>query len=111
MNFLYIVIAEDTIELMNIADLDGRPFTLWLTDEADESAIFSGTARWDGANLLLVRAPKPPFEIRPEWHERIQAVTNEEARKILLGADYFLRLHVGNLAQESVGEYQLTGLK
>ena len=32
---------------MNIAELDGKPFSLWLTDENDESAVFSGTARWD----------------------------------------------------------------
>jgi hypothetical protein len=96
---------------MNIADLDGKPFTLRLTDESDESAVFSGTARWDGSTLLLDRAPKPPFEIRSEWHERIQAIASEEARKILLGADYFLRLHVGNLAQAPPDEYKQTGLR
>jgi hypothetical protein len=97
---------------MNIAELDGKPFTLWLTDDNDESAVFSGTARWDGSTLHLERKPKPPFEIRPEWYERTQAVTNEEARKILLGADYFLRLYLGDVPQEATpGEYAPTGLK
>jgi hypothetical protein len=97
---------------MNTADLDGKSFALWLTDEADESVVFSGTARWDGSTLLLERAQKPPFEIRSEWHERIQLITDEETRRILLGADYFLRLQVGNLAQEApTGEYEPTGLK
>jgi hypothetical protein len=29
---------------MNLEELNGKPFTLWLTDEADESAVFSGVA-------------------------------------------------------------------
>jgi hypothetical protein len=97
---------------MNFAELDEKPFTLWLTDKNDESAVFSGIARGDGATLQVVREPKPPFEVRPEWYERIQTVTNEEVRKILLGADYFLRLYVGDAPQGSPsGEYELTGLK
>ena len=96
---------------MNLAELNGKPFTLWLTDEAGESAIFSGVARWDGSKLVLDRSPKPQFEIRSEWHERIQPVANEEARKILLGADYFLR-HVGSLPDGfPLNEYIQTSLK
>jgi hypothetical protein len=38
---------------MNLAELNGKPFTLWLTDENEESAIFSGVARWNGSTLLL----------------------------------------------------------
>ena len=55
----------------------GKPFTLWLTDEANESAVFSGVARWDGSQLFLDRSPKPQFESRSEWHARIQPVANE----------------------------------
>ena len=96
---------------MNPAELDGKPFTLWLTDVCDESAVFSGVAKWDGSKLLLDRSPKPQFALRSEWHERIQLVANEEARKILLGADYFLR-HVGSLPDGSAPtEYEQTGLK
>ena len=97
---------------MNPAELDGKPFTLWLTDDCDESAVFSGVARWDGSKLVLDRSPKPQFELRSEWHERIQPVANEEARKILLGADYFLRLYVGSLPDGSAPtEHEQTGLK
>ena len=97
---------------MNLAELNGKPFTLWLTDERNESAVFSGVARWDGSKLLLDRSPKPQFEIQSEWHERIQPVTNEEAQKILLGADYFLRLYVAKLPDGSAStEYEQTGLK
>jgi hypothetical protein len=95
---------------MNISELDGKPFTLWLTDENEESAVFSGIARWDGSLLFLDRLVHSPIEIRPEWHERIQAVTTEEARKILLGAAYFLRLYVGNLPDGTENEYKKTGL-
>ncbi len=97
---------------MNIAELDGKPFTLWLTDKDDESAVYSGIARWNGSTLLLERAPNPDFEIRSEWHERVQAVTNQEVRQILLGADYFLRLYLGELPPGTSREaYELTGLK
>jgi len=97
---------------MNLAELNGKPFTLWLTDEQDESAVFSGVARWDGAKLFLDRSPRPQFEIRSEWQDRIQPVMNEEARKILLGADYFIRLRVGSLPDDTVSnEYERTGLK
>jgi hypothetical protein len=96
---------------MNIAELDGKPFVLWLTDKDDESVVFSGTARWNGSVLLVERKPKLPFEIRHEWYERIKVVTNEEVRKILLGADYYLRLYVGDVPPEAAGEYVWTGLK
>lgn len=67
-----------------------------------------GTAQ----SLVLDRSPKPQIEIRSEWHERIQPVTTEEARKILLGGDYFLRLYVGRLPDGSPStEYEQTGLK
>lgn len=85
---------------------------MWLTDENEESAITSGIARWDDSTLLLDRSPYSPFEIRPEWYERIQPVTNEKAREILLGADYFLRLPVGKLPEGTASNESVqTGLK
>jgi hypothetical protein len=97
---------------MNPAESDGKPFTLLLTDDYEHSAVFSGVARWEGSKLVLDRSPKPQFEIRSEWHERIQPVANEKAREILLGADYFLRLYVGSLPEGSAPtEYEQTGLK
>jgi len=97
---------------MNLAELDGKPFTLWLTDDHEEAAVFSGIARWDGSKLVLDRSPKPQFEIRPEWHERIQPVVNEKAREVLLGAAYYLHLYVGSLPEGSgPTEYEQTGLK
>jgi len=97
---------------MDISEIDGKPFTLWLTDEADESVVYSGIVRLKASGLFLERDQQSPFEIRSEWYERIQTVTSEEVRKILLGADSFLHLLVGNLPDESGSEgYELTGLK
>jgi hypothetical protein len=97
---------------MNVAGLEGKVVVLWLTDEVGESAAFSGTAHWDGSKLLLERTSKPQFEIRPEWYDRIQAVTNGQTRGILLGADYFLRLYVGDVPEgATASEYERTGLK
>jgi hypothetical protein len=67
---------------MDIAELDGKLFTLWLTDEADESVVYSGIARLKGTGLLLERDKQSSFEIRSEWYERIRTVTSEDMRKI-----------------------------
>jgi hypothetical protein len=97
---------------MKVSDLDGKSFTLWLTDEAKESAVFPGIARWDGSTLFLERNQRSRVEIRPEWYERIQLVSNEEVRRILQGADCFLRLYVGNLPSDAdEAEYEKTGLR
>ena len=85
---------------MNIADLDGKTFTLWLTNESNESAVFPGVARCNESALVIEGALNRPFVVRPEWYEQIQTVKNEEARYILKGAEYFLRLYIGNLAEE-----------
>jgi hypothetical protein len=100
------------MESMNLAKLDGKVLSLWLTDQDGESAVFSGIARWNGSTLVLERTPDSPLEIRPEWHDRIQIVANEEVREILLGADYFLQLSVGDMAAEGTTEcFDQTGLK
>jgi hypothetical protein len=97
---------------MDVVEINGKPFTLWLTDEADESVVYSGIARLKASGLFLERDQQPPFEIRSEWYERIRTVTSEEVRKILRGADYFLHLLVGNLPDESGSEgFEKTGLK
>jgi hypothetical protein len=97
---------------MDLAELDGKLFTLWLTDEADESVVYSGIARLKVTGLFLEQDQQPPFEIRSEWYERIRTVTSEAVRKILRGADYFLHLLVGKLPDESGSEvFEKTGLK
>jgi hypothetical protein len=97
---------------MDLDVLAGKRLALWLTDDSEESAIFTGTVRWDGSILNLDRAAKPTFEVRPEWHDRIKPVPNEEVRRILLDSDYYLRLRVGALPNDvNDSEYEGTGLK
>ena len=96
---------------MNISALDGQTITLWLTDDADESVVFSGIARWTGRRLFLQRHGGADFEIRPEWYNRIFPVSDQQSREILLGAAYCLRLQVGSLDPSATGEYELTGLR
>jgi hypothetical protein len=96
---------------MDLTELNGKPLTLWLTDERHESAIFPGIARWDGSTLILDRQPEP-FEIRAEWHHRIQRVTNDGVRRILQGAEYFLMLFVGDFPEDAhKDEFEQTGLR
>jgi len=97
---------------VDLAELHGKRVALVLTDERDESAAFTGIARWDGDRLLMVReSPDVPFHIREEWHERIRA-TPEGSKNALLGAEFFLRLNVGDPpASADQAEFQKTGLK
>ena len=100
------------MQTVSLVQLNGKRLTVWLTDDVGESAIFSGVVRWDGSMLALDREANTAFEIQPEWYERIRQVADEESRKILLNADYYLRLCVGNLpAAADTTEYQPTGLK
>ena len=96
---------------MELIALDGQVFTLWLTDDANESSVFSGIARWNGQSLFLERRGAPNFEVRPEWYERIFPVNDQQSREILLGAAYCLRLQVGSLDPSDEGEYESTGLQ
>jgi hypothetical protein len=83
-----------------------------LTNEQDESVLWTGIAHWDGNHLLMLRKdPDKPFEISNEWHSRIQP-TPEASKEDLLGAEFFLRLSVGNIPVGSdEAEFQKTGLK
>jgi hypothetical protein len=97
---------------MDLNDFAGKRLALWLTDDSNESAIFTGTMRWDGWTLNMDRAAMPAFEVRQEWYDRIKPVLTEEARRILLGSDYFLRLRVGALPNDvNDSEYEGTGLR
>jgi len=85
---------------------------LVLTDERDESAVFTGTAHWDGNHLfMLCKDPDEPFEIRAEWYSKIQS-TPEASKKDLLDAEFFFWLSVGDVpACSDEAEFQKTGLK
>lgn len=97
---------------MDPADLDGRKVALVMTDEHEESVVFTGIAKWDGSSLVMLRnAPDPPVEIREEWYSRMN-LTPDSSRADLLGAEYFVRLTVGSLGADSdQSQFLKTGLK
>lgn len=97
---------------MDPATLEGKRIALVLTDERDESVAFTGTGHWDEGHLLMLRnKPDPPIHILQEWHSRIRA-TPEDSKSALLGAEFFLRLHVGDRpADADPTEFQKIGLR
>lgn len=93
----------------------GKPFCVLLigttVDGEDEGAVFSGTLKQNESGLYLDRGESPPFEIDPEWIERIKPV-GPDIKDILLNAEYYLSLSVGQIPEgESTESYVATGLK
>jgi hypothetical protein len=97
---------------VDLAELNGKRIALVLTDEQDESAVFTGTAHWDGNHLFMLRKnPNKTFEIHDEWYSKIRP-TPEASKKDLLDAEFFFRLSVGDMAGGSnEAGLQKTGLK
>ena len=100
---------------MDLTTIDGRPFALLLMRRtpagADDWAVFPGIARIQDNVMYVDRSPRPRFEIRPEWFERIRLVEPSE-RDILQGADYYLPLSVGDVpADEDASDFLRTGLR
>ena len=97
---------------MDLAELNGKRIAIVLKDEPDESAVFTGTAQWDGRDLFMVRKePDKPFRIYEEWYSKIRS-TPEASRNDLLGAEFFFWLYLRDLppgSDEAV--FQKTGLK
>jgi len=85
---------------MNLEDLNGKKFALWLHKDAEESAVFSGTIQYDGHSVQLVREHDTPVEIREVWYERIKPVA-EPVKDILMGADFFLLLFISDLPSDA----------
>jgi hypothetical protein len=98
---------------MNLDQIDGRPFTLLLmstTPEGDDDwAVLPGLARREGGSLFIDRGPRPRFEVRPEWIDRVKPV-DPELRPILRGADFYLALTAGHL-DDDPADFVPTGLK
>ena len=85
---------------MNPDQINGKSFAIVLSDDKGEGAAFYGTARWDGKTLTIDRGrDKPPFEVREEWHERIQPVKGPVAKAILEGAQFWLKLGLDTAAE------------
>jgi hypothetical protein len=97
---------------VDLAELNGKRLALVLTDEQDESAVFTGIARWDGNQLFMLRkGPHAPFEIHEEWYSKIQP-TPESSKNDLLGAEFVFWLYLRDLppGSDNAG-FQKTGLK
>lgn len=88
----------------------GKRFTLWLTDDKEESVVYAGwTASLCGETLLLERQGGE-LELQSDWLERIQPVPQGDSRRILQDGDYFLRLFVGRAADSDI-DFKETGMK
>jgi hypothetical protein len=85
---------------VNLEDVNGKKFALWLHKDAGESAVFSGTIQYDGHSVQLVRENETSVGIREEWYERIKPVP-EPVRDILMGADFFLLLFISDLPSDA----------
>ena len=101
--------------MVDLTRYDGRTFALLLCGETesgeDNWVVFPGVARMRGNSLYLERpGDAPQVEIRPEWYERIKP-TNDKSREILLGADYYLALTVGNISDDEAEGLERIGLK
>jgi hypothetical protein len=80
---------------MNLDAFTGKRFSLWMTDENDDSVVYGGwTATRSGETLLLER-PGGHLVLESGWLDRITPVNDDETRRILLDADFFVRLSVG----------------
>lgn len=96
---------------MDPSILSGRRFALILTDERQESAVFSGTLLWKGQALLFQGSNERDFAILQEWYERIKPVP-PSVKSILLDAEFFLSLSVGNLPDnQDLRHFEATGLR
>ena len=77
---------------MDPAQLNGKSLAVVLIDESGEGTTFYGTARWNGSHLIIDRGSETPFEVREEWHSRIQPVNSPVVKAVFSGAEFWLRL-------------------
>lgn len=91
----------------------GMDVTLLLMgqDSAGEGdwAVFHSTIVPQQGRVLLECATGS-LEFSDDWASRVRP-TPPEARDILLGADYFLPLSVGNVTEEEAAAMEHTGLR
>lgn len=83
---------------MDLSTYKGKRFTLWLFAEDEEQALFGNwIAEVFNSELVLRREDGTgTLRVEKEWLGRIKATSGEEDRSILLGADFFLPLSVGD---------------
>lgn len=75
----------------------------------DDWSVFRTTVGQRDGQLFL-RYEMGTLELSDDWASRVRPVA-DDTRGILLGADYFLPLTVGNVSQEEAAAMERTGLK
>jgi len=79
-------------------------------DGTDDVVVFTGTGRWDGSHLTLVRDDSS-FQILDEWLDRLKMV-DADLKTSLLEADYCFNVTIGPLPDGAdLRQYLGTGLK
>jgi hypothetical protein len=77
----------------------------------EETAVFTGTVRRVGQNLVFDRGQGAQFSIPYTWYERIKVVA-PSVKEILLGAEFCISLSVGNIAEDDdLSTFESMGLK
>ena len=98
---------------MRIQELEGKKLALLLMAKTakgeDDWAVFTGTICIKSGKVFVDRGTQgKPFEVREEWFDRIKAVASD-MRELLLGADVYLPLSVGD-KPDSESSFEDTGL-
>jgi hypothetical protein len=102
--------------MIDLANVHGKQIAMVVCGEKDDGnddvVVFTGTADWDGSTLVMKRQlDTSSFQIPSEWLNRIKPVA-EDVKTILLGAEYYFLVSVGNLPDgEDLSGYVKTGLK
>jgi len=100
--------------MVNPADVHGRRLAMvaWgkKPDGTDDVVVFTGTGRWEGGHLTMVREHSS-FQILDEWLSRLKMV-DADLKSALLEADYCFDVTIGPLPDGAdLMEYLETGLK
>ena len=95
---------------MDLSAYIGKRFTLWLTEENDDSVVYGGWVATKDGDALVLERPGGRLEVETDWLDRIRPIEDEETRRILLNGDFFLRLNVGPNPEETNTDIQ-TGMR
>ena len=92
----------------------GKKIALVVIDSDGESgvAVFTGVLGGTPSEPVLEREEvEVPVPLQSEWLERIQAAPMK-VREILLGAEYLIRLSIGQLPPDAnIDAYKAVGLR
>jgi hypothetical protein len=101
--------------MINLKTINGKKLVLigWAKDETgkDDVSAFTGTAKWDGKQLVLDRGNENSnFIIPNDWLDRL-TIVNDDVKEVLMNADYSISFSIDDLPKGSSSEYIKTNLK